>query len=154
MKFSTTNRELRRALSLLKPITDNAETILILMSVELMLNAVALNFVAFGVYTDSELFRGLIFGIFVNPPCPVRMPIKRGERAVEADRLRQEQPVLFAVLWNQRDPGPDSVVRPTYIHELATHQNFTLCPRISPENRPQCFCSARANQPSDAKDLT
>ena len=39
--------------------------ILILMSVELMLNAVALNFVAFGVYTDSALFRGLIFAIFV-----------------------------------------------------------------------------------------
>jgi len=39
--------------------------ILILMSVELMLNAVALNFVAFGVYTDPELFRGIIFAIFV-----------------------------------------------------------------------------------------
>lgn len=39
--------------------------VLILMSVELMLNAVALNFVAFAVYTDGELFRGLIFGIFV-----------------------------------------------------------------------------------------
>ena len=39
--------------------------ILILMSVELMLNAVALNFVAFGVYTDSVLFRGVIFAIFV-----------------------------------------------------------------------------------------
>ena len=39
--------------------------VLILMSVELMLNAVALNFVAFGVYTDSVLFRGLIFAIFV-----------------------------------------------------------------------------------------
>jgi NADH:ubiquinone oxidoreductase subunit K len=37
----------------------------ILMSVELMLNAVAVNFVAFAVYTDPELFRGLIFGIFV-----------------------------------------------------------------------------------------
>jgi NADH:ubiquinone oxidoreductase subunit K len=37
----------------------------ILMSVELMLNAVAVNFVAFGVYTDPELFRGVIFGIFV-----------------------------------------------------------------------------------------
>ena len=37
----------------------------ILMSVELMLNAVAINFVAFAVYTDGELFRGLIFGIFV-----------------------------------------------------------------------------------------
>jgi NAD(P)H-quinone oxidoreductase subunit 4L len=37
----------------------------ILMSVELMLNAVAVNFVAFGTYTDPGLFRGLIFGIFV-----------------------------------------------------------------------------------------
>jgi NAD(P)H-quinone oxidoreductase subunit 4L len=37
----------------------------ILMSVELMLNAVAVNFVAFGTYTDPELFRGIIFGIFV-----------------------------------------------------------------------------------------
>lgn len=37
----------------------------ILMSVELMLNAVAVNFVAFAVYTDPELFRGLIFGVFV-----------------------------------------------------------------------------------------
>jgi len=39
--------------------------VLILMSVELMLNAVAVNFVAFAVYTDGELFRGLIFAIFV-----------------------------------------------------------------------------------------
>jgi NADH:ubiquinone oxidoreductase subunit K len=37
----------------------------ILMSVELMLNAVAINFVAFSTYTDGELFRGLVFGIFV-----------------------------------------------------------------------------------------
>ena len=37
----------------------------ILMSVELMLNAVAINFVAFSTYTDPELFRGLIFGVFV-----------------------------------------------------------------------------------------
>ena len=37
----------------------------ILMSVELMLNAVAINFVAFSTYTDPELFRGLVFGIFV-----------------------------------------------------------------------------------------
>jgi NADH:ubiquinone oxidoreductase subunit K len=37
----------------------------ILMSVELMLNAVAVNFVAFAAYTDAELFRGLIFAIFV-----------------------------------------------------------------------------------------
>jgi NADH:ubiquinone oxidoreductase subunit K len=37
----------------------------ILMSVELMLNAVAVNFVAFAAYTDGALFRGLIFAIFV-----------------------------------------------------------------------------------------
>lgn len=37
----------------------------ILMSVELMLNAVAVNFVAFAAYTDGELFRGLIFAVFV-----------------------------------------------------------------------------------------
>ena len=37
----------------------------ILMSVELMLNAVAVNFVAFAVYTDGALFRGVIFAIFV-----------------------------------------------------------------------------------------
>ena len=37
----------------------------ILMSVELMLNAVALNFVAFGVYTDPDFFRGLVFAVFV-----------------------------------------------------------------------------------------
>jgi len=37
----------------------------ILMSVELMLNAVAVNFVAFATYTDGELFRGLIFAVFV-----------------------------------------------------------------------------------------
>ncbi len=37
----------------------------ILMSVELMLNAVAVNFVAFASYTDGELFRGLIFAVFV-----------------------------------------------------------------------------------------
>ncbi len=39
--------------------------ILVLMGVELMLNAVAVNFVAFSAYTDGALFRGLIFAIFV-----------------------------------------------------------------------------------------
>lgn len=39
--------------------------ILVLMGVELMLNAVAVNFVAFSAYTDGTLFRGLIFAIFV-----------------------------------------------------------------------------------------
>lgn len=39
--------------------------ILILMSVELMLNAVSINMVAFAVYTAPSLFVGIIFGIFI-----------------------------------------------------------------------------------------
>jgi NADH:ubiquinone oxidoreductase subunit K len=39
--------------------------VLILMSVELMLNAVAINLVAFAVYTSPELFVGIVFAIFV-----------------------------------------------------------------------------------------
>ncbi len=39
--------------------------ILILMSVELMLQAVSINFIAFAVYLHPEQFTGLIFAIFV-----------------------------------------------------------------------------------------
>ena len=39
--------------------------VLILMSVELMLNAVSINMVAFAVYTAPSLFVGIIFAIFV-----------------------------------------------------------------------------------------
>jgi NADH:ubiquinone oxidoreductase subunit K len=39
--------------------------VLILMSVELMLNAVSLNFVAFATYLDPEKITGVIFAIFV-----------------------------------------------------------------------------------------
>lgn len=39
--------------------------ILILISVELMLAAVSINFVAFASYLDPELFSGVIFAIFV-----------------------------------------------------------------------------------------
>lgn len=39
--------------------------VLILMSIELMLNAVSINMVAFAVYTAPELFAGIIFAIFV-----------------------------------------------------------------------------------------
>jgi NADH:ubiquinone oxidoreductase subunit K len=39
--------------------------VLILMSVELMLQAVAINFIAFAVYLHPEEFTGLIFAIFV-----------------------------------------------------------------------------------------
>jgi len=46
-------------------VLSRRNAIQILMAVELMLNAVAVNFVAFATYTDGELFRGLIFAIFV-----------------------------------------------------------------------------------------
>ncbi len=39
--------------------------ILILMSVELMLNAVSLNFIAFAAYLDPDRITGIIFAIFV-----------------------------------------------------------------------------------------
>lgn len=39
--------------------------ILVLMSVELMLNAVSINMVAFAVYTAPSLFAGIIFAIFI-----------------------------------------------------------------------------------------
>ncbi len=39
--------------------------VLILMSVELMLNAVSLNFVTFSSYRDASQFTGIIFAIFV-----------------------------------------------------------------------------------------
>ncbi len=39
--------------------------VLILMSVELMLQAVSINFIAFAVYLAPEQFTGLIFAIFV-----------------------------------------------------------------------------------------
>ena len=39
--------------------------VLILMSVELMLNAVSLNFVAFAAYLDPDAILGAIFAVFV-----------------------------------------------------------------------------------------
>lgn len=39
--------------------------VLILMSVELMLQAVVINFVAFAVYLTPETFTGIIFAVFV-----------------------------------------------------------------------------------------
>lgn len=39
--------------------------VLILMSIELMLQAVTINFIAFAVYLHPEQFTGLIFAIFV-----------------------------------------------------------------------------------------
>jgi len=39
--------------------------ILILISVELMLAAVSINFVAFASYLDADLFSGIVFTIFV-----------------------------------------------------------------------------------------
>ena len=39
--------------------------VLILMSVELMLQAVSINFITFAVYLSPETFTGLIFAVFV-----------------------------------------------------------------------------------------
>jgi NADH:ubiquinone oxidoreductase subunit K len=39
--------------------------VLVLMSVELMLNAVSLNFIAFAVYLDPSRITGIIFAVFV-----------------------------------------------------------------------------------------
>jgi NADH:ubiquinone oxidoreductase subunit K len=39
--------------------------VLILMSVELMLNAVSINMVAFAIYTAPSLYIGIIFAIFI-----------------------------------------------------------------------------------------
>lgn len=39
--------------------------VLILMSVELMLQAVSINFIAFAVYLSPDQFTGLIFAVFV-----------------------------------------------------------------------------------------
>jgi len=39
--------------------------VLILMSVELMLNAASINMVAFAVYASPERFEGLIFAVFI-----------------------------------------------------------------------------------------
>lgn len=39
--------------------------VLILMSVELMLQAVSINFIAFAAYLDPEGFTGMIFAVFV-----------------------------------------------------------------------------------------
>ena len=39
--------------------------VLILMSVELMLNAASINMVAFAAYTSSDAFTGIIFAIFI-----------------------------------------------------------------------------------------
>lgn len=39
--------------------------VLILMSVELMLNAVSLNFVAFAVYLDPDKVLGAVFAVFI-----------------------------------------------------------------------------------------
>ena len=39
--------------------------VMVLMSVELMLNAVSLNFVAFAAYLDQSMITGVIFAVFV-----------------------------------------------------------------------------------------
>ena len=46
-------------------VLSRRNAVLILMSVELMLQAVSINFIAFAVYLDPEQFTGMIFAVFV-----------------------------------------------------------------------------------------
>jgi NADH:ubiquinone oxidoreductase subunit K len=46
-------------------VLSRRNAVLVLMSVELMLNAVSINMVAFAVYTAPTLFVGIIFAIFI-----------------------------------------------------------------------------------------
>ena len=46
-------------------VLSRRNAVLILMSVELMLNAVSLNFIAFAAYLDPERITGAIFAVFV-----------------------------------------------------------------------------------------
>ena len=46
-------------------VLSRRNAVLILMSVELMLNAVALNFLAFAAYLDPERIIGAVFAVFV-----------------------------------------------------------------------------------------
>ena len=46
-------------------VLSRRSAILILMSVELMLAGVAINFIAFASYRDTEAFSGLVFALFV-----------------------------------------------------------------------------------------
>jgi NADH:ubiquinone oxidoreductase subunit K len=46
-------------------VLSRRSAVIILMSVELMLNAVSINLVTFAVYTAPSLFAGIIFAIFV-----------------------------------------------------------------------------------------
>jgi NADH:ubiquinone oxidoreductase subunit K len=46
-------------------VLSRRNAVMIIMSVELMLNAVAINMIAFAVFRSPEQFTGLIFAIFV-----------------------------------------------------------------------------------------
>lgn len=46
-------------------VLSRRNAVIVLMSVELMLNAVSINLVAFAVYTAPSLFVGIIFAVFV-----------------------------------------------------------------------------------------
>lgn len=46
-------------------VLSRRHAVVVLMSVELMLNAVSINMVAFAVYRAPELFAGIVFAIFI-----------------------------------------------------------------------------------------
>ena len=79
MKFSTTNRELRRVLSLLKPITDNAEGLPILMAVFFEVRE--------GVVTATATDRYRIVFTSVETVPWDSLPMRDGEALVDATML-------------------------------------------------------------------
>ena len=65
--------------------------VLILMSVELMLNAVSINMVAFAVYTAPSLFVGIIFAIFVITIAAAEVGLALGDRAARLPEPRDRE---------------------------------------------------------------
>ena len=72
--------------------------ILILISVEIMLAAVAINFIAFATYRDPKAFSGLVFALFVIAVAAAEVGARARRRAAalprapHGERGRGEQP--------------------------------------------------------------
>ena len=59
-------------------VMSRRSAILILMSVELMLAGVSINFVAFATYLDGDAFSGLVFALFVISVAAVEVGLALG----------------------------------------------------------------------------
>lgn len=89
-------------------------TILVLMSVELMLNAVNLNLVAFDVWLRDRLHSGQVLTLFViviaaaevGLGLAIILALYRNRRTVDLDRLRSLSDSTDPVLSDSTDPVP------------------------------------------------